>query len=335
MDAVQRIALDRATMQLGIARGRNSDSAESLADFYTLARRAACSNKGRIQLDDSDSPRVAKAAHAIFMSDWPSPDVQTLLSAFLASIAPRSLFEAIAGYGLELIGHVRAVTVASGFTGDTTAEGFPKAVRRPMFASTVPDPRKITALVVLSDELARLDGAEGVFRRELESAVLRATNAAVVALALDAAGSPSPLVAPVGTDALANLRALVAAVPVATEGIVVAAQPGLVADLALRTEAAEGFTLRGGEFRRGLSIIAVDDLAEPMVAIAASQIAFIDQGLRFDAVRQATIEISDAPTMPDAATAATSLWQAGLIGLRLERSFELNIPPTAVCVLGE
>lgn len=334
MDRVLKMAIDRSWMQLGIARSRGDSDVDSRVRLaIKLMRRAACSNRGQIAVNDEDAPQVRKAALAIFMGNWDHDDVATLLTAFGGSLEESNLFDALMGYGTVLDGHFRAVTLASGFTADTTAEGFPKAVKRPTFSTSTAEPRKVTGIVVLTDEIARLDEGEPAFRRELEKAVNRAQNAAVVDMALGAAGSPTPIVAPVGTDHLANLRALVSALP-ATEGIVVAAQTGIVADLALRPEASPDFSLRGGEFRRGLSIIAVDELAEPMIAIAATRVAIIDHGFRFASVRQATIEISDEPSTPDASTVLTSLWQNGLVGLRVERSFELNIPADSVVVLG-
>lgn len=312
---------------------RSEDKGASVTQALRLMRRAACSAGPRILVNDDDASLVQKAADAISMGDWDNADVQTLLTAFIGSLAERNLFDALLLYGVRLSGHFRAVTLASGFTGNATAEGFPKAVKRPTFSGIASEPRKVTGIVILTDEIARLDHGEPVFRGEVERAVNRALNAAVVSMALDAAGSPSPVIAPVGADHLANLRALLSSLP-ATEGVVVAAQTGIVADLALRAEASAGFSLRGGEFRRGLSIIAVDDLAVPAVAVAASRVALIDHGLRFASVREATAEISDDPSVPNASTVATSLWQHGLVGLRVERSFELNVPADSVAVLG-
>lgn len=313
---------------------QNEIKAANVAQARRLMYRAATSASARqIELLEHDSPLMQKAAAAVLLGDWDSADVQTLLRAFIASITERSLLDSLSLYALTLPGHYRVATVATGFTADTTAEGFPKAVKRPTLDAVAGAPVKATALTILSDAVARLPEGEAVFRRELESAVTRAINDSVVQQVMDALGSPTPTVATPGTDALANLRALVAALP-ATDGIVVAAPSAIVADLALRAEAAEGFTIRGGEFRPGLSIVATDtDALDTMLAIAASLVAIVDHGLRFQSARHATVEISDAPGTPNASTVMTSLWQQNLVGLLVERSYELRVPANAVAVL--
>lgn len=314
---------------------QNEIKAANVAQARRLMYRAATSASARqIELLEHDSPLIQKAAAAVLLGDWDSADVQTLLRAFIASITERSLLDSLSLYALTLPGHYRVATVATGFTADTTAEGFPKAVKRPTLDAVAGAPVKASALTILSDAVARLPEGEAVFRRELESAVTRAINDSVVQQVMDALGSPTPTVAtPGGTDALANLRALVAALP-ATDGIVVAAPSAIVADLALRAEAAEGFTIRGGEFRPGLSIVATDtDALDTMLAIAASLVAIVDHGLRFQSARHATVEISDAPGTPNASTVMTSLWQQNLVGLLVERSYELRVPANAVAVL--
>lgn len=313
---------------------QNEIKAANVAQSHRLMYRAATSASARqIDLLEHDSPLMQKAAAAVLLGDWDSADVQTLERAFKASIRERSLLDSLSPYALTLPGHYRVATVATGFTADTTAEGFPKAVKRPTLDAVAGAPVKATALTILSDAVARLPEGEAVFRRELESAVTRAINDSVVQQVMDALGSPTPTVATPGTDALANLRALVAALP-ATDGIVVAAPSAIVADLALRAEAAEGFTIRGGEFRPGLSIVATDtDALDTMLAIAASLVAIVDHGLRFQSARHATVEISDAPGTPNASTVMTSLWQQNLVGLLVERSYELRVPANAVAVL--
>lgn len=313
---------------------QNEIKAANVAQARRLMYRAATSASARqIELLEHDSPLIQKAAAAVLLGDWDSADVQTLLRAFIASITERSLLDSLSPHALTLPGHYRVATVATGFAADVTAEGFPKAVKRPTLDAVAGAPVKASALTILSDAVARLPEGEAVFRRELESAVTRAINDSVVQQVMDALGSPTPTVATPGTDALANLRALVAALP-ATDGIVVAAPSAIVADLALRAEAAEGFTIRGGEFRPGLSIVATDtDALDTMLAIAASLVAIVDHGLRFQSARHATVEISDAPGTPNASTVMTSLWQQNLVGLLVERSYELRVPANAVAVL--
>lgn len=298
---------------------------------HRLLYRAALSASSAIELLAHDSPLMQKAASAVHLGDWDSADVQTLLTAFIHSIAERSLLDSLSLYALTLPGHYRVATVATGFAADVTTEGAPKAVKRPTLDAVAGAPVKAAAITVLSDAVARLPEGEAVFRRELESAVTRAINGSVVQQVMDALGSPTPTVQASGTDALAHLRALVAALP-ATEGIVVAAPPAVVADLALRAEAGEGFTIRGGVFRPGLSIVATDSL-DTMLAIAASLVAIVDHGVRFASARHATVEISDAPGPPGASTVMTSLWQQNLVGLLVERAYELRVPANAAAVL--
>lgn len=263
-------------------------------------------------------------------SELMGSDDSNLSAHWLASNSERFLLESIGMHALSVPATVRRVLMASGFTANTVTEGDPKVVKHLMMTQPEIEPTKSAAIVVVTQEMVNAGGPSFVarFEQELINAEARANNAAVLTELAALSGSGTIDLSSTG-DALDDLRlALRNADP--STGYVAAAEPGLVADLATRAEAAAGFSVRGGEFRPGIRIVAVDDHTG-LTLVPCSRLALYDHGIEVRSARHATVNMADSPTSP---SEVVSLWQTNSLGLLVERSFHLGGDVTLVNVVG-
>lgn len=263
------------------------------------------------------------AAHALGDDIWQNTDARGLADAYLASIAELSLLDQIAKYALRLPKSASPVLIASAAVGDVVAEGDPKPVKRQGLTLGDAEPTKAAGIVILTDELVRsLDGVS-LFENELKSAVVRACNASVIG------ALPVSTTVPDAGSPLANLRAgLAAAGP--SDGYVVAAPAGDVAQLATAEACRGGMGIRGGTFVPGVEVVAIDGL-DKMIVIPASRLAIWDGGLEVRSARHATVDMRDTPQSP---AQQVSLFQTNSLGLLVERNWHLAGDAQTVAVGG-
>ncbi len=319
----------RSALDVAAQTALGTSSAKKAAAFTEMAvaiAKATDQQTAVAALQRMSSLHIQKAAaHSTLAEVWGDSDAQALARNFIASTAEPDLLGAISKYARVIDRAAGRVLIASGATGDTTTEGFPKLIRR-LDLSVGADLAftKSTAAVVVSAELLSATGDAGrkLFEGELARAVVRATNTAVVASLLDS--NTTQIAA--GADPLASLRAGLAAAGPA-DGFVVAAPPGQVAWLAT-SEANRGAGIRGGTFVPGVELVAVDDLTT-MVVIPASRLAYWDGGIELRPAGHATVDMSDAPGTTGE---KVSLWQTNAVGLLCERFWRLAGDTTAVRV---
>lgn len=333
MDTLQTLAVQRAQSALTLAlqgvQAPISHNAKAHA-FVEVARAIALTGeRGDLAAALSRHPNelVQKAGAHTLASPWESTDGAALAAAFVASIAEHSMLDAVARYARVLPINQRRVLLASGFTADVVAEGSPKVVRSLSMGVDADAATKCAAIIVCTKELLAATGDAGfaLFQGELERAITRAMNQAV----LNALPDSNTLEVPATGDALGDLRAgLRAAGP--SHGYVVGAPAGVVADLATRTENRGGMSIRGGTFVPGVEVIAVDDLAT-MHVIPASRLALWLGGLEVRASGEADVNMADTP---DAPSEVVSLWQTNCTGLIAERSFYVAGDAVQVIVSG-
>jgi hypothetical protein len=291
--------------------------------------KARDADEGLRHLQSHANSLIAKAAASTIVPGdlWHDADAQALAAAFVASIAEQSLVDAIAKFARPIpanVGH--HVLLATGWSAGGVDEGAPKVVRQQGLTDGDTLPLKAAAIVVLSSELAQAasDAGRTLFERELRAAVIRGGNSAVIDFLVD---SGTTSIAGSG-DALAKVRAgLAAAGP--SDGYVVAASAGVVADLATRVENRGGMGIRGGTFVPGLEVIAHDDLTG-IVVIPASRLAIADYGLRVAPSGHASVDMRDSPTAP---AQLTSLFQTNSVALLGERLFRIGGDTTGVVVV--
>ena len=295
--------------------------------FIQYAKAVASNQKAGLReaLESHPNPLVRKAAaHALHDGVWTDRDAAALAAGYIESISELSLIDQLAKHARVVPVTQRSVLLASGTSADVTAEGGVKLVKRIALAVDTEQATKVAAIVVITAELLRETGSE-LFERELREAIVRATNQAVLA---DLVGGATITVAATG-DALADLRAGIAAAG-PSNGYVVAAPTGVVAELSTRVEASPGFGVRGGEFRPGVSVVAVDDISETIV-VPASRVAMWIGDLEARRSGEGSVSMSDSPDSPGS---SVSLWQTGCTGLICERRFHLFPSDTAIVVVG-
>ncbi len=330
MDALEFAAVNRAHAALtAITGNRDADHRAHAKAFLDFAWTVLRADPGRAAdaLKASDNALVVKAAaHALSDEVWEG-DAAALAASYLASIAEFSILDSVRKYAAILPIQRGSVMIAADAVGDLVEEGVPKPVRRLSLSTTEMTPTKAVGIVVATKELLNATRGEGrrLFESELASAVIRASNQSILSAlentnTIDVAGTDDPL---------ANLRAgLRASEP--SYGYVVAAPAGDVADLATRVEATGGMGVRGGSFRPGIEVVAVDDL-DDMRIIPASRLAIWDSGLQVRGAEHASVDMRDTPLSP---ANTVSLWQTNSFGLLLERSWHLAQSADIVVVDG-
>lgn len=317
-----RTAIDSALGDAAATVAPGAETAERAKAFVDIAfqmLRHRHTSQAVDVLRGSNDRLVAKAAaHALGDDIWQNGDAAALAASYIASIAELSLLDQIARYARVLPADAGRVLVASGSSADVASEGDPKVVKRIGLGLAEIEPTKAAAIVVLSNELANAAGGAGrrLFEAELVASITRATNAAVLNRMTD---STTLQVSTTG-DPLADLRAgLQMAGP--SNGYVVAAPAGVVADLSTRVECKGGMAIRGGTFVPGVDVVAIDDLGS-MRVIPASRLALFDRGLEVRSSGDANLNMADSPTAP---SQATSLWQTNSFALLAERNFHIVV----------
>lgn len=247
-------------------------------------------------------------------------DSDDLTRIWLGSISDLSLLDSLKQYALAVPPQVTRVMMASGSVGSSGEETELKLLRKFMLAKPSVDPFKAVACIAVTREMLNAGGPAFIaaFERELASAVTKASNDELLTVVTALAGSDVNALPSVGDPLLDLRQGLQAAEP--AYGYTIAAEPGWVADLATRIEAAPGFGVRGGTFRPGISIIAVDDHIG-MTILPASRMAVFDGGLEIRSAGEAAVNMADDPQSP---SELVSLWQTGTVGLLAERHFHVG-----------
>lgn len=266
-----------------------------------------------------DLPSNRKAAvGANTLSDFGDASGQSMVEAFIGTIRHRNLLDALAVFARPIPVGVRRVLVASGAIASATEEAAAKAVTKLNLNLSDSDWRKVAAIVVISDELAKSEdpAARRLFESELETAVINASNTAV----LDTMTITNiPTTGDVQTDLEAALAACDDSV-----GYVAGMRPEDVRVLALRFPDSGLHVHRGGELVPGVRIVGVPDL--PITVIPASRFSLRDFGLRLKRSQHATLEMDTEPTGDSdtpTETQLVSMFQTNSLALLAERRFRI------------
>lgn len=330
MDTLQTAYLQRARSAIDFAIGEQGDTSASRAKAFIGIAQEMLIAKGlqeaRPRLERHSNPLVTKAAANITLdAEWIGANIAELAQAYLAEIAPGSLLDAIARHA-RAMPKDRRILMASGFTADIVNEGAPAVVKHlDLHTAQGDDVKKAAAIIVLSQELARLagDAGQALFANELGNAINRGTNAAVRNELIDT----SAINVASTTDPVADLRTALLAAPAST-GYVVSAAPGVAAALALSPENKGGMGIRGGTMVQGIDVVAVEGETY-MTIIPAGGIAMTDYGLELRSSGEASVDMRDTPSSP---ATLTSLFQTNSVGIIAVRGFEFFRRDHAVIV---
>jgi HK97 family phage major capsid protein len=252
--------------------------------------------------------------------------VAPLATAFLASLSGISVFDTLWPSMVQVPLRTKVVAVSTTLTAGPIAEASIKPAKSLSLTANDLDPVKAAAFLAVTRELLRMGGpmVNALLERELRTAIARAINS--IFLPILTAGAASFASSGVTESAVRqDIRTLLANVSngadsklflIVTrtigEALAILGGPG---GAAFPTA-----TVNGGSIA-GIPILICDEATSgEIILVDASQIAAGSEGLAFDTSTQATIELAtpgDSP--PTASTVMTSLWNANLAAIKVER----------------
>jgi HK97 family phage prohead protease len=275
----------------------------------------------------------------------------TIVADFVAFLRPQTI---LGRFGTGGIPDLRNVPFRTALVGQTSGgkgywvgEGKAKPLTKFDFERKSLEPLKVAAIAVLTDEVIKSsspsadaivrDALVDALRERLDLDFIDPAKAAVVNISPASITNGVPPIPSSGTDAeavradvkaafaayTANNNSLAGGVWIAPSNL--AASLGMMTNLLGQPEF-NGVDRNGGSLG-GFPIISSDYVPDDTVVLANAREIYLgdEGGFEVDMSREASLEMSDAPTMesgiPQAATAPiVSLWQTNSVGIRAERT---------------
>lgn len=292
-------------------------------DLMTALHRAASTRSPRVE-----AALRSAVASGTLANTTPLSEYRLLVSSFLDSLANAGAFDRMLPDMRRIPLRTRTGLVTAGAAGSAVGDSGMTPISSLALANNVLDPVKASAIIAMSDDLARFAGPEGaaLFASELRKAVAVATDREFLALVLagispaSSAGTTvqsiwtdlSAAVSAVATDASSKLFILVGA-PTAKSIALTAGNAG--------PPPFPNVTPQGGTIA-GIPIIVTDAAAGSLIVLDASAIAAGSETLVLDSTKEADLQLATAPdSPPTGATLLNSLWQQNMVALRAERFF--------------
>lgn len=318
--------LEFAALARALARGKGSTSiAAGIAqrqDGFEFPRAAAIL-KDAVAGGSTGDPTWAGAL----------ADYQQVSASFIDSIRGVSLFDSMFPFAKALPLRSR-LAVATGAVGSPTAEGGYKPVTKFGFAADTMTFTKVSALIVVTNELLQFANREGLslLTRELQGAVADATNAQLLAFLSSGAAETAS-----SGSVMADLNVALKALASKGRGKCFAVcSPDVAIDLATAEgdngQKFPGFTATGGVIA-GVQFIAspeanYDTSGNEIVVVDAGQMGLGAEVLTLDSSRNAAIQMDDDPSA--GASNLVSMFQANSTLFRAERYLSWQkLRPTA------
>lgn len=302
-----------------------AETTAAALDFYSLARIEALS-KGR----RSDARRIADEQATARVQgiqeradpgalggtspQWGSElsDFRQLATGFLAELAHIGVFDAVLGDMVNQPLRTRLTISVTAVAGSEAEEGAEKRISQMAFRSEVLEARKAAAIVVLTQELARLAQADEAIGDALSRGVVAATDQAFLSYLI-------ALTTPVAStgSVLDDLAALFASVTTgASSRWYFVVTPAAAAQLAFTSEttgqAFPQMTPAGGQI--GVSVLVSDQLsAGEAVLFDAASIAATSEAVMLSSSGEASVDLGDSPGTQ------ASLFQRDLVAVKAER----------------
>jgi len=294
--------------------------------------------------------KAAVAAGSTTSGNWAADLISAeggIVADFLAYLRPATILGKFGQNGVPSLRpmpfRVPVVVQTGGGAGYWVGEGKAKPLTAFDFDRSTLEPLKVANICVLTEESIRdaSPSSEAIVRDSLRDALAARLDIDFINPAKTASAGVSPAsitngaatIASVGTDADAvrlMIRALFAkfiqANNAPTGGVwIMSSTTALALSLMvgpLGQSEFPGITMTGGVFQ-GLPVIVSDHVGSIVVLAKTSEI-FIgeDGGLTVDLSRDATLEMSDAPTqdaLTGTGTSLVSMFQVGAVALRAER----------------
>lgn len=294
--------------------------------------------------------KAAVAAGTTSGTTWAAPLVEynTITSDFIEFLRPKTVIGRFGNGGIPALRNipfrVRIAGQTSGGASYWTGEGAGKGLMKADFNTVEFGYAKVAAISVLTDELLRFSSpsAEMLVRDTMVAALVERLDADFINPAKAAVAGVSPAsitngvtaVTASGTDidaAKADIKTLfgkfITAKLSLSSGVWIM-HPAMALSLSMMQNALgqpefAGITMMGGTLM-GLPVITTEHVASGTIVIAAANEIYIAQdGVSIDASREASLEMSDAPTgnanTPTGAS-LVSLWQTNSVALRVEQA---------------
>ena len=333
------IGFARYVMSLVACKGNRSEAAEFARERWGDAGEEIAVAHRSAMLGG----RAAVAPGTTVQATFAAPLVHvTFMEEMLELLRASTLVERIPGLR-RVPFNISMPAQTAGGTYKWVGEGKLKPVTNAQFAAVTLGQFKASGIIVLTEELVRSSApsAELVVRNELRDGITRFLDLQFIdpAIAAVAAVNPASITngvagtAASGTTeaaARADLRALIKTFVtnnIGLDGVVLLMNQSVAFTLgtivnAVGAPAFPGITAQGGNIL-GIPVVTSNTItaAVGIVAVHAPSVLLADEGgIEIDVSREASLSLDSAPTEPADATAVyTSLWQANLVGLRVER----------------
>jgi HK97 family phage major capsid protein len=330
------ILFARHVMALAVCKGNKHEAAE-------YAKRTWGDGADEIYggLRDGMMTRAAVAPGTTLQATFAAPLVITnYLNDFLQLLRPLTLLGRIPGLR-HVPFNVSMPAQTAGGTYKWVGQGKWKPVTNAQYASVTLSFAKASGIIVLTEELVRLStpSAEAAVRDELVKGAqafldVQLVDSTVAAVANvnpasitngvtgTAAGGTTPAFA--RSDIAARIAAMVVlGYPVNELVILMSESIGFNLGLALNAVGSPlfpGLNASGGSII-GVPVVTSQAVGNQVIIVHAPSVLMADEnGVEIDISREASLQLDSAPTDPPDATAVlTSLWQANLVALRVER----------------
>jgi HK97 family phage major capsid protein len=264
--------------------------------------------------------------------------LSNLANAFLASIAPASIWDAMFPSMLQAPLNTSIVSASASLSGGTIAEANVKPASKLTIAASDLDGNKVGSILVISAEVLKMGGplATAFLRGELTRSITRATNNWILPIITSGVSSTASS----GFTALGvrqDLRTLAANVTSGNDAKLFFITTRTIAKaLAFLPDSAGAaafptMTPTGGTIG-GVPVIACDEVtAGEIILVDAAQVAAGSLGtLVLDSSTQTSLQLDTAPDSPTtASTNIVSLYQSDNIALKAERWIGAKLLRTA------
>lgn len=333
------IGMARHCMALAVSKGNKYEAAEyakrtwgDAADEIVVGIREGCQGL---------MARAAVAPGTTVQATFAAPLVITnYITDFLELLRPLTLVGRIQGLR-HVPFNVSMPAQTAGGTYKWVGQNKLKPVTNAQYAAVTLSFAKISGIIVLTEELVRMStpSAEAAVRDELlkgatafidtqfvDSTVAAVANVNPASITNGVAGTAASAatMAAARTDIAARVAAFATATyPLSELVILMSESTAFALGLGLNAVGSPlfpGMSVTGGSLF-GIPVVASQAVGNQIVIAHAPSILIADEkGIEIDISREASVYMDSAPTDPPDATAVlTSLWQANLVGLRVER----------------
>lgn len=290
--------------------------------------------------------KAAVAAGSTSDPTWAGPLVQynDMASEFIELLRPQTILGRLDALR-RVPFNIRIPRQTAGTTGQFVGEGLPAPVKKLDFDNITLPWAKASTIVVITAELAKMSNpsAEALVRQDLIDGIAQYLDKRLIDPAFAGVANVSPASLTNGVTVRQASGASLAAIDADVRVIMTTfadAELSLAtgvwvmsASLAIRlsmmrtnqdTKAFPGLTMKGGEFY-GLPVIVSNNVTpsgspgdQHLILIDQREVLLADDNqMMIDVSTEASLEMNDAPS--GGATSLRSLWQNGLMGVKVDR----------------